>query len=551
MQVLEILLAGPYNIGLALAAVTGIYLAIRAGRTQAASPVSWATLVVAGAMGGLIGSKFIVFDLQPVGYGEKSNLGGIAFGIAVVVVLSRVLAVSALRTLDTLAVPTLVAMAIGRVGCFLAECCVGTATSLPWGVRNAGAEHAAHPVQLYEAAADVALIGVLLRVVPARHAGHRIGVAVTGYAAIRFLTEFVRDGREVQWGLNPVQWYMLGIGVAIAMWTVLRARRADASTASVAFVARNGARRSPRTVSSERKVVVGVPVAMLVLLLGAHVWFTPLETVVIAGAATALLIHVVVNTWPPLAVRRFAPSLGAAVLLQVPQGDGAPRREIVIGGAAWKGSYSRLTGSTIRSNYDSCTGETTYDRINTYEPRSSSSRTFSLGVRQSSAAGTRVTVEGQLTTGKDAAGWTSGSKGPSVAIRAFGGSAFVETDKADFGFGVTSGRHSRLGIADNGMSGTAFLRLATSKSVFVEGRLASASLYPTAGEVSYVGLGIRSSPRGARFVAGVGNATVLGVHIPLNGLELDLMMRDPNRLPDGAKGSSSVSVGLRYALSLR
>ena len=58
----------------------------------------------------------IFFDLEPIAYGEKTILDGLV---------------------------------------------LGAAASLPWGVRTAFDPHPVHPVQLYEAAADLLLVAAI------------------------------------------------------------------------------------------------------------------------------------------------------------------------------------------------------------------------------------------------------------------------------------------------------------------------------------------------------------------------------------------------------
>jgi phosphatidylglycerol:prolipoprotein diacylglycerol transferase len=96
--------------------------------------------------------------------------------------------------------------AFGRLGCFLAGCCYGKPTDLPWGVafRDPRSMIPAellgarlHPVQLYEAAADLVVAWVLFRVVAVTdEKGLRPGLAAAGYlaayAVLRSSLELVR-----------------------------------------------------------------------------------------------------------------------------------------------------------------------------------------------------------------------------------------------------------------------------------------------------------------------------------------------------------------------
>ena len=55
------------------------------------------------------------------------------------------------------------ALAFGRVGCFLNGCCYGKPTTLPWGVvfPTAAPLVARHPTQLYELVLDLGLFAFL------------------------------------------------------------------------------------------------------------------------------------------------------------------------------------------------------------------------------------------------------------------------------------------------------------------------------------------------------------------------------------------------------
>lgn len=122
--------------------------------------------------------------------------------------------------------------AIGRLGCFMAGCCAGRPTEMPWGVRfthPASLVHHAlrgtplHPTQLYEAGANI-LIAVLLyrllgRVRTGRLAQGTVFVTYLAlYSVARFVIEFFRGddrGGELL-ALSPSQWIALGTVAAAA-----------------------------------------------------------------------------------------------------------------------------------------------------------------------------------------------------------------------------------------------------------------------------------------------------------------------------------------------
>ncbi|MDP3544103.1 MAG: prolipoprotein diacylglyceryl transferase [Elusimicrobiota bacterium] len=119
---------------------------------------------------------------------------------------------------------------IGRLGCLAAGCCYGRHTDLPWGLAMAG-DPSRHPTQVYEAALNLVLFGVLVRFVLPRIADKRwregAGLAsyVLGYAALRFAVEFLRgdDRGAFVLGLSPSQW--VALAAAAATLAVLAFRR--------------------------------------------------------------------------------------------------------------------------------------------------------------------------------------------------------------------------------------------------------------------------------------------------------------------------------------
>ncbi len=87
-----------------------------------------------------------------------------------------------------------------RIGCFMAGCCYGKETSLPWGVTFTDPQSLArlhvhlHPTQLYEAAAGLALFLFLIRMEKKQSFdGQIFWLFLLLYSVLRFLIEFLRD----------------------------------------------------------------------------------------------------------------------------------------------------------------------------------------------------------------------------------------------------------------------------------------------------------------------------------------------------------------------
>ena len=157
----------------------------------------WALINLA-VMSGFLGGK-ILFLIQ-YGPADFSLMSGYsAFGGFVSVPLAIAgfayywKKLPFLKLADYMFLTALFWHAFGRLGCFLAGCCYGRPTGLPWGVtfRDPRSMVPAellgvrlHPVQLYEAAADLLIAFALYRVLRATEEGRvKPGLAAAVYFA--------------------------------------------------------------------------------------------------------------------------------------------------------------------------------------------------------------------------------------------------------------------------------------------------------------------------------------------------------------------------------
>jgi phosphatidylglycerol:prolipoprotein diacylglycerol transferase len=128
------------------------------------------------------------------------------------------------KTGDSFAVPVAAAIAVGRLACFSAGCCYGTATDLPWGV-DFGDGVRRHPTQLYEFAFHLSC-AVVLAVLQARglFRGQLIKLYILAYLVYRFATEFIRPEPKLWLGLSVYQWAIL-LFAPVFVFLLLRDRR--------------------------------------------------------------------------------------------------------------------------------------------------------------------------------------------------------------------------------------------------------------------------------------------------------------------------------------
>lgn len=176
------------------------------------------SVLVAAAIGGLIGSKLLNLLVDPASswahraelmtwLGGKTMVGGLLGGVLGVELYKKLRGIR-VRTGDLYAVPLLVGISIGRIGCFLTgldDLTYGSATSLPWGI-DFGDGVRRHPTQLYEIAAMVLLVGYVTFRARRPHAnGDLFRLAFLGYLAWRLLVDFLKPGPRFL-GLGAIQW---------------------------------------------------------------------------------------------------------------------------------------------------------------------------------------------------------------------------------------------------------------------------------------------------------------------------------------------------------
>ncbi len=238
-----ILLAAAVTIGLALAVAARRGLPMARATTTillmaAAVPVG-ARLLDAATNADLYRSepdRLLSTDLA-----SFSLYGGLLLALAVGLVACRLLAVDVVRLADSTAPALGMGLAVVRVGCFLAGCCFGVQTDLPWGVTYpvgssvhlhqllsgvglfSGVVAPVHPTQLYEAMGGLiaaGLAGLLLY----RKAvdGTAFLVSAIWFSAIRWANYYLRVQSS---SFTMPTWFYpaLYLGIILACgWLLLR-----------------------------------------------------------------------------------------------------------------------------------------------------------------------------------------------------------------------------------------------------------------------------------------------------------------------------------------
>lgn len=212
--------------------------------------VALAGCLAAGVLGAAVGAAALPVLLRLPGAllghggarvlsGDRMAIGAIVGFAAAAALAGRAAGLGAWRALDRLAASLGALVVGGRIGCFLEGCDFGVVTAAPWGVRYPAGSFAfehqlAHglvragdaaalpvwPVQLFEAAVGVVMIGAALRArrhARGRSAGRRpdggvLRLVVFVYAIGRIGAEVLRgDERGALGALSLPQWLCLAM----------------------------------------------------------------------------------------------------------------------------------------------------------------------------------------------------------------------------------------------------------------------------------------------------------------------------------------------------
>jgi len=208
-----------YAVLVTLGFVAGLAWTIRAGRRNNLDPGVISDLAFWAGLAGIAGARAVyiamdagsrALDFFKLWEGGLSFHGALLGGSVAFLLFARRARLSFFRLADLAAPGVALGQAIGRVGCFLNGCCYGRPTHLPWGVQfldvATGARTApSHPVQLYESAGTLAILG-LLSIVSARQPrkGSVFFLYLGLYGLLRSWMEVYRAGYTSGMALGPI-----------------------------------------------------------------------------------------------------------------------------------------------------------------------------------------------------------------------------------------------------------------------------------------------------------------------------------------------------------
>jgi phosphatidylglycerol:prolipoprotein diacylglycerol transferase len=144
-------------------------------------------------------------EIMAIWRGGLSGLtfyGGFILALIAGIIYLRWRKLSVAAVTDILAPPMILGTGIGRIGCFLAGCCFGKPTSLPWGITfpenslatlELGQIEKLHPTQLYS---FISLLGIfIILLILEKHIktkGLLFILSVLMYSIHRFFIDFLR-----------------------------------------------------------------------------------------------------------------------------------------------------------------------------------------------------------------------------------------------------------------------------------------------------------------------------------------------------------------------
>jgi phosphatidylglycerol:prolipoprotein diacylglycerol transferase len=239
-----------YGVLLAAAYLLGLQLALVRGRRLGLDPNRIMDLGIWIIVSALVGAKLLLLIVEWDTYGRSLSevltlirSGGVFYGGLVVAVVVAMWYMWRHRlpiwsVSDAFAPGIALGHVIGRLGCFFAGCCFGRQTGVPWAVTF-HSEYAAqnvgtpinvplHPTQLYEAGAELLILGLLLML--ERRGRYFPGRTFWGYMLLygvsRFVIEFYRgDSRGMVGMFSTSQFVSLLIVPLSIVMLFLLARR--------------------------------------------------------------------------------------------------------------------------------------------------------------------------------------------------------------------------------------------------------------------------------------------------------------------------------------
>ena len=250
-----------YGLMMAMGFITGDFLLTRECRRRGISPDFANSIVIWGAIGGIVGSRiYDVFDNWTAYAGNPWSMvfsgsgfvwyGGFIGGVTAAAIVSKYYKVPILRSFDMCAPALIMGQAFGRLGCLLSgDGDWGLPSTLPWAMSYPSAivgwntrtvlkldEHGhlisgffpgvrVHPAPVYESILYVGIFCLMWSIRKKAPEGRLLCLYLILEGLARFTVEFVRINERVALGLSEAQLISLVmITIGLAGWPLTSAR---------------------------------------------------------------------------------------------------------------------------------------------------------------------------------------------------------------------------------------------------------------------------------------------------------------------------------------
>ena len=235
-----------YGVLLAAAYLLGLQLAVWRARHRGVDPARVMDLGIWIIIAALIGAKLLLvivdwdyYRSNPREIFSLVRSAGVFYGGLIVATIAGFALMRRYRlpvwtTADLYAPGIALGHVIGRMGCFFAGCCWGKPANVPWAITFTDPAAAVnvgtplniplHPTQLYEAGAELLILGLLLSTERkgGYFAGRTFWLYMLLYGITRFIIEIYRgDPRGEMFGMSTSQFVsalLVPVSIAMLIW---------------------------------------------------------------------------------------------------------------------------------------------------------------------------------------------------------------------------------------------------------------------------------------------------------------------------------------------
>ena len=242
-----------YGLLVALGFVTGILVTVRLGKGQGFSAQQVMDMAFIMILWAIVGSRLLYIlinlsyykahpiDILKIWQGGLVFSGGLIAVSAAMVLYLRRHHLSFRATGDLWAPALAVGQAIGRIGCFMAGCCYGKPTDLPWGAIFTHPQSLApqniplHPTQIYSSLAGFSIFFILLVLYGRRKFQGQVFLwyLILHSTARLFIERFRGDERGLIPGTEMTLTQLVAVGILIAAIVALFALKPEGKRKNV------------------------------------------------------------------------------------------------------------------------------------------------------------------------------------------------------------------------------------------------------------------------------------------------------------------------------